>query len=334
MRRSVVIAVAAGIAALVSVPAPARAVHDTRAFSRLQAELEHRRDNDFLETLDKLGKRQQKAVTKSLARLAKPADDEVDDAITALACTGFLQPVYGDEFIVMTKVESLGNVLPSLCDVLASSADAVRTNLAASAAALTGSAKTKAEKALTKSATAIAAALDTSLVLRRRMAKLVQGVKLNASAKRIIDKAASAGGAGTRATVDSAPWVAEVSQSEYSTGDGALQIFGRRTLGDGTKETIYLVVRGVTGPGTYPLTAQDAKGNFQVLTPSFQYTEYPLDAGSGSVVVQTLSTGATKRVKATFSYTATHSSLGTKTITNGTHDVSGGEVDVRTGNGF
>ena len=120
MRRSVVIAVAAGIAAVVSVPSPARAVHDTRAFFRLQAELEHRRDNDFLETLDKLGKRQQKAVTKSLARLAKPADDEVDDAITALACTGFLQPVYGDEFIVMTKVESLGNVLPSLCDVLAS----------------------------------------------------------------------------------------------------------------------------------------------------------------------------------------------------------------------
>lgn len=309
------------------------AVFDAEAFALLKSILETHRDSDFSGTLDKTLKKQKAAVTKSLALIEKPATAYSKDAATALKVLKLLLKAYPNEFVVAPpKAATFGDAYDGLLYDIYNQVTAQRDALSARTPNLPGSAGVKVHNLVGKIDAALAAVANGELPLKVRAAKLVTAAKLAETAAKIADKASGTGGPGLSAMVDSMNWKADSAQSEFYTGDNTLQIYGSRVAG-GVREAIYLLVTGVTGPGTYSLTGANARGNFQSVVQSpISSTIY--DLTSGSVTVQILQTGATKRVKCTFSYTATHAMAGTKTITSGSHDVSGSDVIIYSTNGF
>ncbi|MCE9637775.1 MAG: hypothetical protein K8T90_18905 [Planctomycetes bacterium] len=315
----------------------AHAVFDATSFAPLKAALEFHRDTDFTGTLTKTLKAQKAAVTKSLALIAKPATTPAKDIATALKVLKLLLKPYAGEFVVAQgKTATIGEVYGTLAAALTATIQTQRDALSARTPDLPESAGTRVHGLVGKADAALTAAADTGLPLKTRLAKLAVAAKLVAAGTKIADKASGgSGGAGLRATVDGTQLSDSGAQSEFYSGDNSLQIYGSFTLPGGVREAVYLLVKGVTGPGTYQLTAMNSAGNFQhVVTSPLSSTIYNLVPDSGSVTVQILQTGATKRVKATFSYSATHPMAGTKVITSGTHDVSGANVYTYTTNGF
>ena len=89
------LALAASLTVLaILVPRPASAVPFTPDLDALRTTLETRRDTEFPGTLDRPTLRKQRAVLRSLVRLERTADDEVDDAKTLGAVARILESVY------------------------------------------------------------------------------------------------------------------------------------------------------------------------------------------------------------------------------------------------
>lgn len=332
MRRIALALAAAALAALFA--DTTFAVTDVESFGPLQMELEHRQQNDFAPPLDRTGRKQQKAVDKSLALLAKPSSGFAKDAATGRKIAGVLQKAFRDEFAAGAPGKTAD--LPPLLDAAAVGlAGSVRDDLnrVVDGLALVPENKVgKIQKQLDKADASLSAA-DAATTPKKRFAKVGKAAKLAAKAQKLLDRFGDGGG-GDRMTarVNGAAFVSTVAQAEYATGDFTLQIFGSRTLGDGTVETIFLAVRGVTGTGPYALTPENSMGYFETGRFPAPATTYTLVPGTGILDVQVLDT-STPHVRATFAFDAMHDVEGLVEITDGVHDVTT-DVSVRGGNGF
>lgn len=309
-----------GLLALSLLVAPAMAEFLVDTFVPLRAELELRRDTDFGGKLDKAAKQQQKAVLKSLKRLDKPADSMLDDLRSAGALAGYLAKPYAAEFGAESGI-GLGVLFGDLATALTGLVQADLDALVVEAAGLTGKTQTKVLALAGKAQDKVDAAEALGSTFKKRFGQLVKAAKLIAKGHKLAGKGAGGGTKDTTtATVDGAPWTSSGNQCEVYSVDDALQLYASRSLPSGDSQAIYLLVGGVSGPGTYPLEGDMVVGNFQQLTPAFEFTKWDLVKGSGSLVVTTYDL-VTPHIVASFAFSVDNDVLGGFTIANGQHDV-------------
>ncbi len=340
MFRRSTLALALALLAAYALPAGATFLRDP--FLALQEELEQRRDNDYGGTLDRVAKKEAKAVGKALAALAKPADDVLDDVKTATSTRTALAKAFKAEFKAATdptpvKVQQLPALYAGAFSKLAQALGDNHLDIEAALGSLDEKAAAKVRKQSDKLQAALTAdGLLEPIDFKGRGKQLTKAASAAVKAQKLITKfgGGTPTGGGTNASVDGSPWVSSAAQSEYYSGDKTLQIYATRTLQDGTREAIYLLVRGVNGPGPQiALDANRARGNFQVIPPGGgAAVVYDLVPNSGFLNVEVLDL-ALPHVRATFAFQAMHATEGMKSITDGTHDITS-DVYLFDTNGF
>lgn len=113
-RLASLVVVLAAVAAALSPGSPAARAAEVEHLA-LRTELEGRRDNDFTGTLTKEQKKQQKAVTKSIALLLPYLEQSIAEHVKAAAkIAKLLQKAYPAEFAIMKASRSLRDLLDAL----------------------------------------------------------------------------------------------------------------------------------------------------------------------------------------------------------------------------
>lgn len=254
----------------------------------LIAELELRRDNDFGGTLDKLAKKQQKAVLVSLAQFAKASSGPMGD-LKALGKAGKkLAKAYASEFDPASLDQTLsglvfGAVLGLRDDAVARRAD----NLFLAPTLSPGGLVKKATQLNGKAGAILGTFVDSTDALER--------VKITTKATGLLDKVdkLSAKDKGTGeylvyGKVGATPLLADAPFAEWHGANDELQVFGSYTNPKtGSVASVAVIMEGVTGPGTYPFSGGGWSGFYEVGS-GFNVTTYDIVPGSGSLVVEEL----------------------------------------------
>jgi hypothetical protein len=254
-------AAAALLAALAAGGADAPAAPFTAAFDGLRADLEFSRDNDFGEGLDKVLKKQQKAVLKSLAALQKPADDLADDLRTAGKVSKTLDKAFPNEFFPPPGLVLLaGESFPaSLADALSALEGLVVDGVSALGARLEGLSP-KGAAAVTGAVAAANAALGVDDASRAERAKnLSKAWKQVLTGTKAADRDDGGGGGGGGTTVSGSVTAngsamdVDVVYCGFASFQGFLQI----TLTDEgmpVRAASITSATGVAGTGTFGLS--------------------------------------------------------------------------------
>lgn len=326
---------ALALAALAAFAAPsARAVFSPSLFDQLGTELVERRDVDLAGTLTKPQKAQRAAVLACIARIAKPADDVADDCASASFICAKLARPFADEFGVVAKTLAFGPVLTTLVTNLTATVEGDLGPTLARVSDLSGKFGKKAQAAARAAQRALdqANALPSSK-LAARASKLAAAARSIAKANAYADKAEPHGTGGVTASIDGDAYTADSAAVEYYQGDDTFHFDATRDIGAGAAELIYVSIRGVTGPGTYPFNGTFG-GYYGIRSAAFDYTTWNITSGTGSIVITTFDL-ANEHVVGTFSFTGTDfvGSNGTRVVSSGTFDIRGG-FTIHAGDGF
>jgi hypothetical protein len=320
MRHPAAATVLAAVLALF--PAPSAADPFTGAFTDLRAELEHRRDDDLAGELDAAGKKQLKAITKSLKALDKEADDLGDDLRTAGKISAALEKAVPGEF---GAVGSHGELLGELCaDVdlaLTAEVEAARDALEDRLAGLSEKGAAKAQAALDKADEALDAAAAGEAGSKASFQLLGKALKSVGKGTKAADKDPGPGTTTLTMTVGGDPIVADADTKVeiYRDNDGFV------LAGDGPRggghASLFLQLPEVTGPGTYPLTGPGVTCflNHQPNGLGIEPTQIH-NATSGSITITIYNRKG--RMAGTFSFTGNAEGVGDLVVSEGVFDVA------------
>jgi hypothetical protein len=308
---------------MLSVAGTLRAEYLTEQFAPLRAELELRRDTDFSGALDKVAKKQQKAVAKSLKQLDKSADEVDDDVVSLGKLYKLLSKVYPDEFTL--EAEKSADLSDLVSPLIGDLNNRVKDRLAlveARGAVFEGKTLKKLTAKAAKARAKLTKSNDNRDDVAKRLKFLGAAAKLTVAGEKATDKAVGTSGEDSVVMLERGlPWVADGELGQFFTQDDTLLIQGERTDDDGAFGRIVLRVKGVTGPGTYTLTSANSQVTFQVRPSGGSDTVYALVSGQGTLEVITRDIEA-PRIVAKFSVSLSHNVAGTIDIASGRCDIS------------
>jgi len=289
-------------ALLLSLTPAAAADPFTGHLDGLQAELGQRLAEDFDGPLGKAAKKQQKAVLKAQAFLAKSSDAASDDLKNLGKAAKKLSKAYASEFTPGEADQTLGLLVSGAVAAFYDEAHERRAELQFVAATLSpAKVQLKTGKVVDKVADVLSGWYEAGDTFARL--KLVQ------KATKLLDKAdkkaAKDDGEGVYLVIaaeGSTPIATDEPFAEWNALTGELQLFGQRTNTFGSVVTVAVVMEGVTGPGTYPFEGDGWSGWYEVGS-AFNGTRYDIVPGSGALLVEELDLDGSV-VRGTFGFDA------------------------------
>ncbi|RKY20499.1 MAG: hypothetical protein DRQ55_07390 [Planctomycetota bacterium] len=269
----------------------------------LIAELEQRRDNDFGGTLDKLQKKQQKAVLVALKTFAKNSKGPKFDLKFLNKGAKKLSKAYVSEFDGISPDQTLSGLVFGA--VLGLRNDAVERQQEHWFVV-----PTLGPAGLVKKGTKLNAKLSDVLGGFQPETSPFGRIKITIKAYGLLkklDKLASKdkgtgeylvfGRKGGTPTVTEAPFV------EWKAANDELQLFGVFTNPlSGSQATVAVIMQGVTAPGSYDFTGGGWSGFYSVGS-GFNVTTYEIVPGSGALLIEQLDIPGSV-VKGSFSFDA------------------------------
>ena len=297
----------------------APAVPFTVAFFSLKTEMESRRDGVYAaDDLTAAQKKELRAILKALKTLDKVAESVGDDIQTAGKVAKTLEKAFPAEFapgVVLTLGDRMQGALNFLHTLVNSDFGDLQDRQPGLVDSKSISGVQKALDDATRGFDAYAAASIQSKSTRGLLEAW------NAIQKGIAIADRDSGGGGTNpfmtATVQGVAFTAIAPSAEIQTSGNGLQIFGTDGAFPAAHRTVYLLVLGVTGTGSFSVLTPGSEGNLQ---------EYPINNNTpviypvtaGTLTVTTFD--PPNRVAGTFFFDATAPAA--RTVTNGEFDIT------------
>jgi hypothetical protein len=323
LRRAALAAAAAAALAL-----PLGAAPFTEHLGALLENAGSRLAGDYGGDLDPQQVKEKKALEKVLARLEKEADDLADDLRSASFADAVLRKAFPGEFasgagLTVAGASTLGELMENTGLLLLGQIEEAFAVLEDRLPELSDKGAGRLAQILDLAADAMddPPAGDTRKPFYRGLLKanalLLKGTRL---ADR--DPGPDAGPGTLTMLVDDSLYdgTPEVG-AEYYPGTQTFQVASNAPVEGGTLY-LYLYVPGVAGTGEYSLTGEGVSAFLNLVASVEENYQFPVTSGS----IQFTTWDPPNRVAGTFSFTATHGSLGAKTVTSGAFDV----VDIPT----
>lgn len=305
-------------------PRSAPAAPYTGAFAALKAQLEYRRDNEFLEApLDKTMKKQQKAILKGLALLERPADDLGDDLKTLLSLARVLERDFPADFDALVATgapihvpfqELLLDARSAFIGLLEEGEADLGVRIGKlSPSRLAEKAKVLYQKASRDSHTYQPGPFSgNAKLLLRSWQEQVKSRKLADKGTVLPAPSMTFTVSGTPHTADTISWSADTSSSHL------LSLTGSYTDAmTGNRHNVRIQSSGVTGPGTYPAIENPYSLGYWVVPPSFLTDFWSTDATGGTFTIDALDVAGAS-MSGSFAFTATGGPSSTQVTVTGT----------------